>query len=191
MKFKFLNRFLIGLSFVIVTTANAEIIETVPLSYTLSHTPDIGYYSYGDETGEQLIDGEYGTGIWPDDLGNGPAYEWVGWNQSPINIDFTLDLNAVISNISIGTVQDHTGNVVLPNIYVYSRDLVTDSWSLITQELVTESASNNFKHYTYDFSGLNITDQYIRISASFAGAGPSWTFIDEVDFYQETAYCLP
>src|SRR5580693_1478272 len=60
----------------------AGAIPLVPISYTATPgegTNQGGYYNYFDDTGHQLTNGIYGVNDYSADLGNGPAYEWVGW----------------------------------------------------------------------------------------------------------------
>ena len=61
------------------------------LSYT-APPGETGMVSYLDETGNQLTDGMTGTDDILSDLGNGTAYEWVGWTDltEPVTLTFTL-----------------------------------------------------------------------------------------------------
>jgi len=167
----------------LVNQASASLIEVQPISYVFDQSTDRGVYEYYDVTGNKLIDGLYGGDDWRLDLGNGHADEWVGWARKPsVNIDFTLNSHSIIHSVAIGSVQDRTNDVVLPNIFLFSRNSEQDTWSLLAEQLVPESAVNNGFHYTYNFDGLNITDQFLRVQANWSFDGP-WTFIDEVDFY--------
>lgn len=166
------------------TAARAGLIEVAPINYMVDQPTSKGSYTYHDETGNQLTDGQYGSNNWKDNLGNGNAYEWLGWYESSsVNIDFSLDADTVLNQISVGSTQDRLNDVVLPSLYIYSRDSLSDEWSLLGQELIAESSANNKTYYTYNFTDLNITDQFIRVEAQHSLDGP-WTFIDEVDFYQ-------
>ena len=93
--------------------------QILPDSYTVDKTTDTGSYTYHDETGVQLIDGEYGTAHWSADLGNGNAYEWLGWvHDTPVNIDFDFGASTFIDTIRVGTVQDRLDDVVIPSIEI-------------------------------------------------------------------------
>jgi len=163
--------------------SHASLIEVQPISYVFDQSTDRGTYEYHDVTGNELTDGLYGADNWRLDLGSGHADEWVGWVEKPIvNIDFTLKADDVIKLISIGSVQDSGSGIALPNISIFSRNTTQDSWSFLNQELVPYSAGNNGSHRIYDFDGLSITDQFVRIQANWSLNG-RWTFIDEVDFY--------
>lgn len=158
-------------------------VEILPASYSFDRATDTGSYSYHDWTGVQLIDGVYGTAPWSADLGNGNAYEWVGWvHDSPVNIDFDFLTATAIDSIHVGTVQDHPNDVVVPSIGIYtSAD--TLAWNPVTfLDNSPESASNNDTYFTFALDALAIDARYVRVSLVHAWNGP-WTFVDEVDFY--------
>ena len=175
-----------GLFLGTLCNANAGIIEIVPVSYSFDRATDIGSFNYSDWGGIQLTDGVYGTNSWAADLGNGPAYEWVGWVNDPIiNIDFNLGSIINISKIDIGTVQDNVNDVVLPSVELFSsQDAI--NWTSFSVLNIPESSGNNGQHFTYEFNGLSVSDQYFRVSLRHSLNGP-WTFTDEIDFYQNTA----
>ncbi len=159
-------------------------IEILPNSYSFDKATDTGSYSYHDWTEDQLIDGNYGIAPWSADLGNGHAYEWVGWiNDTPVNIDFDFGTSTQIDTIKIGSVQDHLADVVLPSINIFSS-ADNSSWSLVDLLFVPESTTNNNSYRTFQFDNLGINDQYVRVSLLHSLDGP-WTFVDEVDFFQE------
>lgn len=168
----------------------AGLVEILPVSYTFDRATDVGSYSYHDETGDQLIDGEYGVAPWSANLGNGNAYEWLGWlHDSPVNIDFDFGSTTSVNQVDIGTVQDHPNDVVVPNASLFtSNDGIT--WSFIDSIITPESSSNNNQYFTLSFENLNLNSQYVRVSLTHSFNGP-WTFTDEVDFYQATPTPTP
>lgn len=84
------SKTIIPFLFFLSVSAQAELIEVVPESYTFDQPTNVGSYEYHDWTGVQLIDGQYGGDKYSFDLGNGRAYEWLGWSRKPVvNIDFT------------------------------------------------------------------------------------------------------
>ena len=174
--------FVLGTAFI----AQAALMEIIPASYLFDKATDSGTYVYSDWGEMQLTDGQYGTTPLNADLGNGPAYEWVGWvHDTPVNIDFDLGSSIEINQINIGTVQNHPNDVVLPSVNLYSSDNGVN-WSLFHNYSVPESTSNNDSYFTYEFADLSVTDQYFRVSLYHSYNGP-WTFTDEIDFYEETA----
>lgn len=162
------------------------LVEINPVSYSFDKATDSGSYNYSDWGGVQITDGHYGTAPWYADLGNGPAYEWVGWvHDARVNIDFDLGSATNINKINIGTVQDHVNDVVIPSAELFSSlDGVT--WSSLSSIYSPESPLNNNLHKTLEFDNLSATSQYFRISLMHSLNGP-WTFVDEVDFYQDVA----
>lgn len=163
---------------------NAEIItsEIIPVNYLLDQGTSSGSYEYSDWTGRQLIDGAYGGELWQEDLGQGAAYEWVGFVQKPIvNIYFTFADVYNFSSVVVGSVQDHTADVVLPSVKLFSSDNGVD-WSFITERYVPESSDNNLAHHSIVLNDLAVSTKHLRVSLVLSLDGP-WTFTDEVDFY--------
>ena len=99
--------------------------ETLPTQSTITSTPslsspsvyvpvlsytappgDTGMVTYLDETGNQLSDGVTGTDDILSDLGNGTAYEWVGWTDltEPVTLTFTLPAETKVSAVEIGLI---------------------------------------------------------------------------------------
>jgi large repetitive protein len=156
-------------------------IEIHPQSYVFDQPTGTGTYTYHDETGNQLTDDKYGVAPWWADLGNGPAYEWVGWVRKPVvNIDFDFGATTRIDHIAIGSTQDEPADVVLPSIDIFSsKDGAT--WTLLASLVEPESCANNGVYQTYGLDNLGIDAQFVRVAARFSADGP-WTFIDEVDF---------
>lgn len=165
---------------------SAGALEILPDSYTFDRDTDTGTYAYHDWTGIQIIDGEYGIAPWSADLGNGNAYEWVGWRyDTPINIDFDFGAVTAIDSINVGSVQDHINDVVLPSIEILSSDDGM-SWVSAAYIYVPESSDNNNIYMTYEFDTLGIQAQYVRVQLIHSYNGP-WTFVDEVDFFTDSA----
>jgi hypothetical protein len=159
--------------------------EILPGSYSFDKATDTGTFTYHDETGVQLIDGSYGVAPWSADLGNGPAYEWLGWLfDSPVNVDFDFGATTQIDSIDVGTVQDNISDVVIPFVEIYdSPDGST--WTLVDSISIPESSANDDTYMTLQFNDLGINDQFVRVALLHSFNGP-WTFVDEVDFFQES-----
>lgn len=180
LKKKIITKLLVAGAFIFGLTINSFAAEIIPVSYSFDKATDCGSYCYHDETGNQLTDGNYGVAPWWANLGNGNAYEWVGWVwDNPINIDFNFGTTTSVNSIIVGSVQDSLGDVVLPNVAIYSSpDNI--SWSFVNQLNVTPSSFNNNTHMTYGFGPLSINSQYVRVQVI---NNQPWAFIDEVDFY--------
>jgi large repetitive protein len=177
-----MKKLFLTLLLVLGITGAAHALEIMPVNYSFDQATDSGSYKYSDRGGVQLTDGQYGTAPWYADLGNGNAYEWVGWyNDHSVSIDFNFGEMVSIEHINIGTVQDHPNDVVVPSIAIFSSedDIV---WSLVTALANPESSLNNNQYFTFGFSDLGISAQYISIVLTHTLDGP-WTFVDEIDFY--------
>lgn len=169
--------------------AHASLVEVIPQSYSFDRATDTGTYQYHDWTGRQLIDGAYGSNDWRQNLGNGNAYEWVGWANDPVvNIDFTFAQKTKINQISVGTTQDHIHDVVIPDAYFYGYS--NGNWLALGSIISPESSANDWTHKTLTLGGLNAEFQKFRVSLRHNINGP-WTFTDEIDFYQMSAVPLP
>ena len=145
----------------------------IPSSYTA--TPgEVGGYTYYDDTGRQLTDGVFGVNDWSADLGNGPAYEWVGWFS--VNPTFTFDFasSVTVDKVLIDFSRSETpgGPTLYGNIH-----LPTDV---------------NINGTSYSLAGNEIPD-YTRGTIEFAGSWTGstltvtlshrwWLFVDEVQF---------
>ncbi len=184
-----MQHYIFFLLILLATFAYGAMIEVLPTSYSFDCATDVGSYQYHDWTGRQLIDSVYGIAPWSADLGNGNAYEWVGWCNDPIvNIIFDFSTAKPVHQISIGTVQDNLVDVVIPSFDIYSSDGST--WTLRGTINIPESSTYDNTHQTITFSNLNINARYIKVVAKHSLDGP-WTFIDEVDFYQDTVVIIP
>ena len=83
----------------------AQAASIVPLSYTATAgegQAQGGQFNYFDDTGRQLIDGFRGVNDWRANLGNGNAYEWVGWVVANPSFTFNFSSVVAISSITIG-----------------------------------------------------------------------------------------
>ena len=175
-----------------VTGAKVQLVNeyargpVVPLSYGMDVMP---HSSYSDNTGRQLNDDQVGVSGYNVNLGQGNAYEWLGWNSNQVNVDFDFGRTTLIDTVKVGATQDeYTTNVTLPSIEVFQR--VGDSWVSAGTLLVPQSSANNKGTYSteprrsLDLSGLNIQSRYVRVSLKGNG---SWIFVDEIDFANGSA----
>ncbi|KAA3600061.1 MAG: hypothetical protein DWQ06_09680 [Calditrichaeota bacterium] len=109
-------------------------------------------YCFHDETNTQLTDGISASTPFNANLGNGSAYEWVGWttNSSPeIIFDFT-NIH-YFYQLTIGTYQSTTENIFIPDSLQisYSEDGVNFTFS---ETLPTISSFTEDSHNTISFS---------------------------------------
>lgn len=145
----------------------------VPLSYTL--TPGEGQlqggsFNYFDETGQQLIDGVLGVDSWAANLGNGAAYEWVGWRLANPVATFTFAQAQTITQVRVGINNQQTGGVFGPTFASFAG---TD-FNLTGNEVTPGTRG----WLTLDGSWTG--DQFTLSLADIGDA--RWIFVDEVEF---------
>ncbi|HLD65651.1 MAG TPA: Ig-like domain-containing protein [Pseudomonas sp.] len=152
-----------------------------PVAYAMDQAPSS---SYSDNSGLQLNDDQVGVAGYNVNLGQGTAYEWLGWNAKPtVNIDFDFGRTVFIDSIRVGATQEDTGNVVLPSIEVFKK--VGESWVAAGSLPVPVSSANSYSNgslsprRSLDISGLNLNSRYVRVTLKANG---NWSFVDEIDF---------
>ena len=131
-----------------------------------------GYYNYYDDTGTQLIDDCYGANDWSADLGNGVAYEWVGWRVANPVITFTFPSAVTVNQVGI----DFNRNEPLGNL-IFLPSTVTIGGTVFS---VDPNAIPNGTRQTLYFTGswtgtaltVTLTDNDVN----------HWIFVDEVTF---------
>lgn len=167
--------------------ASANMIVITPESYSFDQATGSGAYSYHDWTGKQLIDGEYGEGVWSTNKGNGPAYEWVGWSGKPlINIDFSFSTTRTFQNITLST-QQAGGGLRLPSWSVFAWE--NASWSLKGDYQNPRDETYTYYDIDQSLSSLNFTADKVRIQLRQSGS-PHWIFTDEITFRQNQSQTL-
>lgn len=126
----------------------------------------------------QLTDSIVGADNWADNLGNGPAYEWVGWlNINPV-IVFDYGTAQQISRIDVHVNNSNFGGVsIFGTVRVgYSDDGVNFG---NFQSVTTTDADR--ADLSARFYGLNLVEQsayrYVRLEFTRTNL---WLFISEV-----------
>lgn len=139
-----------------------------PVSY--SATPGgSGAYTYLDETGTQLTDSVLGVNDWSADLGNGNAYEWVGWTSPAPSITFTFSGSPTIQTVFIGFNRAEGGAA----IYLPATVTINNAnFSLAGIEL--PESTRGFLTFSGSWSGNTL-------QIDMTPAGP-YTFVDEIRF---------
>ena len=165
--------------------AMADLVKVEPVSYSFDARTDAGSYPYHDWTGNQLIDGLYGEGGWWSDLGNGPAYEWVGWTDPVVNIDFQFDSVRTFNDIVLSTYHG-TGGVRLPSWSVSYWE--NDAWVLYRQQINDQPQDETIQGIELSFSDLLFASDQVRVTLQHNTGGQHWLFVDEVSFYQSSYY---
>jgi hypothetical protein len=140
------------------------------LSYS-APAGETGMVSYYDDGLSQLTDGIYGADDILADLGQGLAYEWVGWTEhtDPVTLTFTLQTDVSLSSIQIGFNHREGLGVFVP-------DHVTING--IDFSISAEAVPNN-QRADLSFPGP-FQGQVVNIILHHRGRG--WILVDEVRF---------
>ncbi len=153
--------------------------EIKPVSYTSTPAEGQGQggaLDYFDDTGRQLIDGKTGTNTWWEDLGNGMAYEWVGWAQHDPTITFEFAQSVKINHVLIdfAHAQERDGIYLPINVTINHKTFQLNG---------NEIPENTRGTLQFDgaFTGSSLS---ISMERNTIRADPSkwWIFIDEVKF---------
>ncbi len=159
----------IFLSMALLCAASAQAGLVTPSSYTLT-TGEVGHFSYFDDTGKQLTDGILGADLWSADLGNGGAYEWVGWYITEPTMLAVFAQSVNITQVSIGFNRG-AGGVALPS----NVNIAGTNFALTRTEL--GEGKRGFLNFNVSLTGVS----QVQITIT-DGATPSWIFMDEVQF---------
>jgi hypothetical protein len=149
---------------------SAQQIWVPVLSYS-APPGETGMVSYFDDTQNQLADGIYGLDDILADLGNGTAYEWVGWTEltDPVTLTFTLQDNVSLSSIEIGfNHRDGLGVFIPERVTINGLDFM----------LPADAVPNN-KRADLSFNGP-FQGPVVNIVLQHGGRG--WILVDEVRF---------
>ncbi len=151
----------------------ADAVPVVPTGYTATPgegTAQGGFYNYFDDTGRQLIDGSYGANNWSANLGNGIAYEWVGWKLADPVITFQFSGLVTITQVGIDFNRAESSQIFLPStVSIGSTDFT-----------VAPTAIPDGSRGTLFFNGLWVGS---TLTISSTDCSPiNWTFIDEISF---------
>ncbi len=129
-----------------------------------------GSFDYFDETGSQLTDGVFGVDSWNADLGNGPAYEWVGWRVADPVITFNFASSVTLQSVIIGFNRHEGVLIFLPPTVKIGGDTFT----------LGGSELDNGTRGDLSFSG-SWTGNSLQIELADAD-GSHWIFVDEIRF---------
>lgn len=137
----------------------------VPASYTAT----VGQETYLDDTNSQLTDGVYGVDDWQADLGNGRAYEWVGWRT--VNPTFTFDFARVVTLDKVFIDFDRDEGYGLINLPTFVN-IGGTTFTLAGNELADKTRGT--LEFEGSWTGSSLTIDFTRSS--------DWVFVDEMKF---------
>jgi hypothetical protein len=162
-----------AVAFLLASRASAQFV--VPTSYVATPgegTAQFGQFNYFDETGSQLTDGIRGTNDWSANLGNGSAYEWVGWISSDPAMTFTFSSSVSILAVKLGFNRTDLHGIFLPSTVLIG----TQSFTLTGNEIADNTRGDLTFALAQPFVGtqlnMSLTD----------GNTSRWIFVDEVQF---------
>jgi hypothetical protein len=163
-----------SLALVSLVSAPAHAQFVTPANYSYSNPPEGtaqgGSFNYFDESGVQLIDSILGDNNWAADLGNGPAFEWVGWINANPTITFNFAGQVNITEFQIG-LNNFGGGGVTPPTSITIDGIVHN---LTGSEI--PAGQRGFVNFSQAFSGTTV-----QILLSDSGSG-NWIFTDEIRF---------
>jgi len=127
----------------------------------------------------QLTDGIVGNDDWRDDLGNGPAFEWVGWWGSvdpTITFDFGRDVTFESTEIHINNSGIGSTTMFASADFSFSNDGVNFSDDLLYTTPPDEFADPSARFITIDTPR---TARYLRVTLDHSSY---WLFVSEFRF---------
>jgi hypothetical protein len=151
----------------------ADAQSVVPTGYVATPGEGVnqgGIYNYYDDTGNQLTDGIYGANDWSANLGNGPAYEWVGWLVADPVIAFQFSTPVTINQVGIDFNLNQSASILLPTTVTIGG----------TEFTVDPNAIPNDTRGTLYFNG-NWTASSLTVDLMDCNTS-DWIFIDEITF---------
>jgi hypothetical protein len=145
-------------------------------SYTL--TPgEIGSFNYIDDGGVQLTDGFIGTNNYGANLGNGNAYEWVGWAVANPTAVFQFGSPVTVTSVSIGFNRNNSASIHLPDTVTVNGTPFSVSANAIPDN------TRGFLAFAGSWTGSSLT---LNLSDTLGDPfGESWIFVDEVQITPE------
>jgi hypothetical protein len=170
-------RYLAGVVFLITLFTHTLVfaVPIVPVSYVATPGEGMaqgGTFNYFDDTGSQLTDGMYGVNDWRTDLGNGPAYEWVGWKVADPTITFTFSSSVTIDQVGIDFNRDEEADASIflpPTVTINGMNFSVDP-----------NAIPDMTRGTVDFNG-SWTGTTLTVTLT-DGDPTRWIFVDEMPF---------
>lgn len=154
----------------LAATATAALV--IPTSYMATPGEGIaqgGSYNYFDDTGTQLTDGIFGINDWTANLGNGHAYEWVGWQNAEPTMTFNFASSVTLDQVIIGFNRASNAGIYLPATVTIGSSVFT-----LTRSELTDGTRGDLI-FNGSWTGSTLTVQ-------LADGGPGWIFVDEIRF---------
>ncbi len=189
----------IGFAAAALVVAAISHADAVPLTYDMENGEgqasggafdywDQTYNGTGDTTVDaaplsggtgQMLDGVTGVDDWEADLGNGNAYEWLGWINTNPTITFDFGSTTAFTNASFHTNNNGVGGVGMWGSadFSFSDDGVTFGGDTTRTTTALERADPTARYLTSD---LSASGRYLRVH--FNDGDQPWIFISEAKF---------
>ena len=173
--------------------ASAEVVK--PVAYSMANG-NTGSYHYWDDTytgsGDrnqdgsslsgglgQLTDDVLGTDSWSADLGNGNAFEWVGWvNVNPV-ITFEFSDAVSFTEIAVHANNQKSGGVGIFTSFIASFSNDGVNYTSVFGRDVSQSERADTSARFYSLSLPEVSAKYVQL---YFYSGSQWTFVSEVTF---------
>ena len=159
--------------FALFWNSSAGAASLSPTNYTATPGDGIaqgGYYNYFDDTGSQLTDGIYGVNDFSANLGNGPAYEWVGWRGVNPVITFQFSSPVTINQVGIDLNRNESDLIFLPStVTIDGTDFAVDTNAI-------PDDTRGTLYFNGSWTGTDLTLDLMDCSTN------NWIFVDEVTF---------
>ena len=143
----------------------------VASSYTATPgegTAEGGLYNYFDDTGTQLADGVFGANAWFANLGNGVAYEWVGWRVADPVITFQFADTESITGVGIDFNRTETNMISLP-----SQVTIGTTQFTVSPDSIGDNSRGTVL-FNGSWTGTTLTIQLADFNTN------QWIFVDEI-----------
>jgi hypothetical protein len=179
---EFVRKFLVLFALVLPLfwSSSAAATSLVPTNYVATPgegTAQGGYYNYFDDTGHQLTDGIYGVNDWSANLGNGIAYEWVGWRVADPTITFQFFAPVTINQVGVDFNRTESDLIFLPSTVVIGGTDFTVNPNAIPDD------TRGTLFFNGSWTGTTLTVNLSDCSTS------DWIFVDEITF--NGVACVP
>jgi hypothetical protein len=164
---------LFALVFALFSSLPADAQSVIPTSYSATLGEGIsqgGTYNYNDNTGSQLTDGIYGANDWSANLGNCPAYEWVGWLVADPVIAFQFSAPATINQVGIDFNRNQSASILLPTTVTIGGTEFTVDPNAIPDD------TQGTLYFNGNWTGAALTVDLMDCNTS------NWIFVDEITF---------
>ncbi|MBL8047931.1 MAG: PEP-CTERM sorting domain-containing protein [Chthonomonas sp.] len=128
-------------------------------------------YDLTDQTGRQLQDRIPGADQWRANLGQGAAYEWVGWRNAEPAIEFRFAPATRIDRIRIGFARNESSRIYVPPVIILNWVFYNINPALVAPN--SRGFITVLGRWETETLRLQLVD----------GNTQRWILVDEIEFY--------